>query len=105
MQFFLKMSAASHKKSAIERRALAKKVRHNAKEVSRMIRDAVATRSQAILSLKVETAKKIKKTNTRIDASAERLRKDAKSTRAAIKAETTRVLAAINTERQRMKNA
>merc|ERR1719460_2953829 len=47
MQAFLKLSAESHKKSAVERRALASKVRRNAKEVSQMIRDAVATRAQA----------------------------------------------------------
>jgi len=105
MQAFLKLSAASHKKSAVERRALADKVRRNAKEVSRMIRDAVATRAQAVLSLQVETAKKIKKSNMRVDAHAKRLRDDAKKTRALIKAQTTRTLAAINTERQRAKSA
>merc|ERR1711981_874774 len=105
VQAFLKLSAESHKKSAVERRALASKVRRNAKEVSQMIRDAVATRAQAVLSLKVETAKKIKKTNMQVDAHAVRLRKDAKQTRAAIKAQATRTLAAINTERQRAKAA
>merc|ERR1712196_599253 len=69
MQAFQKKSAKSHAKSALAR---------NAKEVSRMIRDAVATDARAHLALKAETAKAIKKTNMRVGAYAEQMKKQAK---------------------------
>jgi len=60
MQAFQKRSAASHAKSALARKALAARIASNAKSVSRMLRDAVATDARARLALKEETAKAIK---------------------------------------------
>merc|ERR1711981_286362 len=57
MKAFQKKASASHAKSAIARKALAARIAANAKGVSRMIRDAVATDARARLALKAETAK------------------------------------------------
>merc|ERR1719262_2111376 len=65
MKAFQKRSAKSHANSALARKALASRIASNAKSVSRMIRDAVATDARSRLALKAETAKAIKKTNTR----------------------------------------
>merc|ERR1712188_56994 len=81
MQAFQKRSAASHAKSALARKALASRIARNAKSVSRMLRDAVATDARAQLAMKAETAKAIKKTNMRVDAYATQMRKDAKAAR------------------------
>merc|ERR1719163_29461 len=82
MKAFQKKASASHAKSALARKALAGRIARNAKSVSRMIRDAVATDARARLALKAETAKAIKKTNMRVDAYAVRMRKQAKKARA-----------------------
>merc|ERR1712072_180436 len=73
---------ASHAKSALARKALKARIARNAKSVSRMIRDAVSTDARARLALKAETAKAIKKTNTRVDAYAAQMKKQAKKARA-----------------------
>merc|ERR1712072_280975 len=77
---------ASHAKSALARKALKARIARNAKSVSRMIRDAVSTDARARLALKAETAKAIKKTNTRVDAYAAQMKTQAKKARAEIKA-------------------
>merc|ERR1712216_495959 len=64
MQAFQKKSAKVHSHSAMERKALKAEIATNAKEISRMVRDAVCTDARARLALKDETAKAIKKTNT-----------------------------------------
>merc|ERR1711881_349587 len=74
---FAKKSAASHAKSAMARKALAARIARNAKSVSRMLRDSFATVGRSQLALRAETAKKIKKTNTRVDAYARRMAQDA----------------------------
>merc|ERR1712054_139433 len=66
MESFQKRASASHASSALARKALAARIATNAKSVSRMIRDAVATDARARLALQAETAKSIKKTNTRV---------------------------------------
>merc|ERR1712054_621846 len=68
---FNKKSAAVHANSALERKNLNDKIKANADEVSRMIKDAVSTDARAQTSLQQETAKAIKKTNTNIAAKAE----------------------------------
>merc|ERR1712072_1170933 len=77
MESFQKSASASHASSALTRKALASRIAANAKSVSRMIRDAVATDARARLALKEETAKAIKKTNMRVDAYAVRMRNQA----------------------------
>merc|ERR1719478_1226881 len=78
MKSFQKRAAKSHAHSALARKALASRIAANAKSVSRMIHDAVATDARSRLALKAETAKAIKKTNTRVDAYAARMRAQAK---------------------------
>merc|ERR1719451_177159 len=105
MKAFQKRSAASHAKSALARKALASRIAANAKSVSRMIRDAVATDARSRLALKAETAKAIKKTNTRVDAYAARMRRQAKKARAEIKALATATVAKVRAEQARQKAA
>merc|ERR1711881_100008 len=84
MKSFQKRAAKSHAKSALARKALKARIARNAKSVSRMIRDAVATDARSRLALKAETAKAIKKTNMRVDAYAARMRRNAKKARGEI---------------------
>merc|ERR1711881_58239 len=93
MKSFQKRAAASHASSALARKALASRIASNAKSVSRMIRDAVATDARARLALKAETAKAIKKTNMRVDAYAARMRRNAKKARGEIKSLASQALA------------
>merc|ERR1711881_71955 len=74
MLAFERMSAKAKASSALARKALGRRVAHNARSVSRMLRDAVATDMRARLALYAETAKKIKKTNNRVDAKARQMR-------------------------------
>merc|ERR1712093_642670 len=105
MKSFQKRSAASHAKSALARKALASRIAANAKSVSRMIRDAVATDARSRLALKAETAKAIKKTNTRVDAYAARMRMQAKKARGEIKALATATVAKVRAEQARAQAA
>merc|ERR1711881_71294 len=101
MNAFQKKAASSHAKSALARKALKARIARNAKSVSRMIRDAVATDARARLALKAETAKAIKKTNTRVDAYAARMRTQAKKARAEIAATATATVAKVRAEQAR----
>merc|ERR1712054_338255 len=105
MQAFQKRSAASHAKSALARKALAARIASNAKSVSRMLRDAVATDARAQLALKAETAKAIKKTNMRVDAYATQMRKDAKAARSQLTAITTGVIAQLRAHEAKVSQA
>merc|ERR1712216_1036427 len=105
MKAFQKRSAASHASSALARKALASRIASNAKSVSRMIRDAVATDARARLALKEETAKAIKKTNLRVDAYAARMRRSAKKARGEIKALATATTAKIRAQQARASQA
>merc|ERR1719478_326706 len=105
MKAFQKRSAASHAKSALARKALASRIAANAKSVSRMIRDAVATDARSRLALKAETAKAIKKTNTRVDAYAARMRDQAKKARGEIKALATATVAKVKAQQARAAQA
>merc|ERR1711959_760719 len=105
MKSFQKRAAASHASSALARKALASRIASNAKAVSRMIRDAVATDARSRLALKAETAKAIKKTNMRVDAYAARMRKQAKAARSEIKALATATVAKVKAEESRASQA
>merc|ERR1711966_391298 len=98
MKSFQKRAAKSHANSAMARKALAVRIAANAKGVSRMIRDAVATDARSRLALQAETAKAIKKTNTRVDAYAARMRTQAKKARGQIKALATATVAKVRAE-------
>merc|ERR1712036_68564 len=105
MKAFQKRSAKSHAKSALARKALAARIASNAKSVSRMIRDAVATDARSRLALKAETAKAIKKTNTRVDAYAARMRAQAKKARGEIAATATATINKVKAEESRASQA
>merc|ERR1712054_83684 len=105
MESFQKRASASHASSALARKALAARIASNAKSVSRMIRDAVATDARARLALKEETAKAIKKTNMRVDAYAARMRANAKKARGEIKALAAASAAKIKAQQARASQA
>merc|ERR1712096_527665 len=105
MNAFQKKAASSHAKSALARKALKARIARNAKSVSRMIRDAVATDARSRLALKAETAKAIKKTNTRVDAYANQMRAQAKKARGEIKALATATVAKVRAEQARAQAA
>merc|ERR1719451_89377 len=105
MKAFQKKASASRAHSALARKALASRIAANAKSVSRMIRDAVATDARSRLALKAETAKAIKKTNMRVDAYAARMRRQAKKARAEIKALATATVAKVRAEQARAQAA
>jgi len=102
---FQKKAKGVHAKNAVARKALKAEVAANAKAISRMIKDAVATDARAQASLATETAKSIKKTNTRLDAYAEQMKKISKATRVQIAAQTKKTLTDINAEAKRAKEA
>merc|ERR1711959_839100 len=105
MVAFEEKAAATHANSELARKELAKTIEDNAKEVSNMLKDAVATDARAQTLLQQETAEKIKKTNTRVDAYAEQMRKQAKKARAGIKALTSKTIGEIKTQEEAAKNA
>merc|ERR1719158_2565757 len=72
--------------AAAGRAALAKKIAADKKFAKHALADSVATLNKALLAVKVETAKKIKKTNTKVAAYATRLSKIATETEAKMKA-------------------
>merc|ERR1712166_1051936 len=100
---FQKKASNTHAASGIARKALKEEVAANAKEISRMIKDAVSTDARAQSALQSETAKSIKKTNTQVDAYANQMKKIAESTRTQIKKTTSTTLTAIAAEEKRAK--
>merc|ERR1712057_86079 len=62
-----KLSSTSAKNAAA-RNELEAEIAHQKKQASRALRDAVGAQARALLALKEETAKGIKKTNTKVDA-------------------------------------
>merc|ERR1711988_1485658 len=105
MNAFNKKSAKSHAKSALARKALKARIAANAKSVSHMIRDAVATDARARLALQAETAKSIKKTNLRVDAYAAQMVKQAKAARAQIKAVAAGTINKVKAQQAKMAKA
>merc|ERR1719183_755957 len=105
MVAFEEKAAATHANSELARKELAKTIEDNAKTVSNMLKDAVATDARAQTLLQQETAEKIKKTNTRVDAYAEQMRKQAKKARADIKALTKKTIGEIKTQEEAAKAA
>jgi len=98
-------AAGVHANSALARKELAKSIEDNAKEVSNMLKDAVATDARATTLLRQETADKIKKTNTRVDAYAVKMEKQAAKARADIKALSEKTITEIKTQEEAAKNA
>merc|ERR1711981_879571 len=73
-------------KNAAGRAALARSIARNKKSAKRQLGDAVSSMNRSLLALKVETAKKIKKSNHKVTAYADALAKEAKDVDAAMKA-------------------
>merc|ERR1711998_113584 len=83
---FEKKAAESHADSAEARQALKDEIAANAKEVERMIKDAVSTDARAQASLANEVATAVKATNTQITAYSDQMKEIATKVRAEIKA-------------------
>merc|ERR1712159_739652 len=98
-------AASVHANSELARKELAKSIEDNAKEVSNMLKDAVATDARAQTLLKQETADKIKKSNMRVDAYAKQMEKQAAKARADIKALTKKTIGEIKTQEEAAKAA
>merc|ERR1711970_1601064 len=69
--------ATAAKKSAEDRAAIAESIKVEKENAAAALRDAAATMHRSLLALKYETEEKIKKTNTRVDAYAEAIKKEA----------------------------
>merc|ERR1712072_1013332 len=63
-----KRLSSTNAKNAAARNELLDEIKHQKKQASRALRDAVGAQARALLALQEETAKGIKKTNTKVDA-------------------------------------
>merc|ERR1719482_2282145 len=97
--------AHATRKNAAGRAALARSIAASKKAAKRQLKDAVGTMNRSLLALKVETAKKIKKTNHKVTAYADALKKEAKDVDAAMKANMASLTAKINAARRSTKAA
>merc|ERR1711975_36057 len=86
---------AAAKKSAADRAKIARSIEKNKAAAKRQLKDAVASMNRSFLALKVETAKKIKKSNHKVTAYADALSKEAKDVDNLMKANTNALLAKI----------
>merc|ERR1712022_36688 len=98
-------AASQHAESAAARAALKSEIAENAKQVSRMIKDAVDTDARAQTALGQAVAAKLKKTNTQIDAVSAQMKGIAKKNRAAIDTLNKQTLAKIAKEQEHAKAA
>merc|ERR1719482_1592001 len=92
-------------KNAAGRAALARSIARNKKSAKRQLSDAVSSMNRSLLALKVETAKKIKKSNHKVTAYADALSKEAKDVDAAMKANMNALTAKVNAARRNAKAA
>merc|ERR1711970_551606 len=92
-------------KNAAGRAALARSIARNKKAAKRQLGDAVSSMNRSLLALKVETAKKIKKSNHRVTAYADALAKEAKDVDAAMKANMNALTAKVSAARRSAKGA
>merc|ERR1711904_729052 len=88
--------SAEEKKGGAARAALSASIARNKKRVIDQIGDAVATQQRALLGLKEETAKKIKKTNRNISAHAEQMARNARIVAAQMKSDTAAINAKLD---------
>jgi len=86
---------AAAKKNAAGRAAIARSIAREKAAAKRQLKDAVASMNRSFLALKVETAKKIKKSNHKVTAYADALAKEAKDVDGLMKANTAALLAKI----------
>merc|ERR1740130_2315134 len=90
-----KKMASRAASSAAGRAKLAAHVAADKKAATRSLKDAVTGLTRSLLALKVETSKKVKKTNHKVDAYAVRLASEAKAVDAAMKANVARLSAGV----------
>merc|ERR1711959_639178 len=91
---------AEAKKGAAHRAALAAAEQRNKKHIIDQLGDAVATQQRTLLSLKEETAKKIKKTNKSITAHAKQMAKNAAIVAAQMRSDTAAINAKLEAARK-----
>jgi len=92
--------SAENKKGAAARAALGARISRNKKHIIDQLGDAVATQQRALLSLKQETSKKIKKTNTNISAHANQMAKNARAVAAQMRSDTAAINAKLEAARK-----
>merc|ERR1711881_265580 len=97
--------AAAARKNAAGRAAIARSIASSKKAAQRQLKDAVGTMNRSLLALKTETAKKIKKTNHKVTAYADALKKEAKDVDAAMKANMASLVSKINASRRASKSS
>merc|ERR1711959_738173 len=86
---FVKLNSrlsAANRANAARRAALSRATAAAQRRATRAVQDAVANQNRALLALKTETAKKISKTNRRVDAYAAQLKANTKKVNAQMKA-------------------
>jgi hypothetical protein len=93
--------AAASAKSAADRAAIALKIKLEKAAAERQIKDATATMQRSLLALKTQTGIKIKKTNTRVDAYATAIDKEAKDVARLMKQQKTLLDGKIAAEKSR----
>merc|ERR1711990_754367 len=100
-----KAKFAAAAKNAAARAALAGKIAADKKFAARALKDAVGGLTRSLLALKTETSKKIKKTNNKVGAYADRLAAQAKAVDAAMKANVASLSSKIAAARASVKAA
>jgi len=88
--------ASNNKKNAAARGKLKGQIAAEQARATRVIRNAVAAQNRALLALKSETAKKIKKTNMRITSYAAQMNKNAAAVAAQMKSDVATLQARIS---------
>merc|ERR1711975_167704 len=79
--------ARNNRKSAAARARLNRQINSEQRRASRAIRNAVAKQNRALLALKTETAKRLKKSNTRLSGHAAQMARNARAVAAQMKSD------------------
>jgi len=92
--------AAAAKKSAAGRAQIAEDIKIQAANAKSELADGVATMQRSLLALKTQTEAKIKKTNTKVDAYALALKKEATEVNELMKAQMTTLMGKIESQKK-----
>merc|ERR1711959_523384 len=96
--------AKNNRKSAAARGKLSAQIKAEQRRASRVIRNAVAQQNCALLALRSETAKKLKKTNKSISGHARQMYANAKAVAAQMKSDVATLQARINAAKRSAKS-
>merc|ERR1711959_175737 len=96
--------AKNNRKSAAARGKLSAQIKAEQRRASRVIRNAVAQQNRALLALRSETAKKLKKTNKSISGHARQMYANAKAVAAQMKSDVATLQARINAAKRSAKS-